>query len=345
MPEDTNTPTIKSIGDFAKHLGLSRWTVSRILNGHKGFHEETLNRVQSEMKRLNFQPNLMARSLRGAKTGLVGVCMQGMGSPILARKISSIQESLQTRGLRGMIEITSGDAEAERDVINHFLSLNVDGIIMVGSVLRESDPIFERIQEAKVLSVSVDPANPVPIPRVEVDRRMGMGLCLRHLLQKGHKRIVLLGLESDPVYGSKRIEGLKEACKTLEMSWEETFVSLVIDGEKDWSFDYGYALAQNLLQMEDPPRGVIALNDEVAVGAMQAINEWGYAVPGDFSVIGFDNLGVGEWTKPKLTSVAQNVEELVEASISVFERSKELEEGEGPHVSLVQPRMIVRGSS
>lgn len=342
MPNEMPTP--KSIGEFAKHLGLSRWTVSRILNGHKGFHEETLNRVKSEMKRLNFQPNLMARSLRGAKTGLVGVCLQGMSSPILARKISSIQESLQARGLRGMIEITSGDAEAEQEVINHFLSLNVDGIILVGSVLTPSDPVFDRINGADVMAVAVDSASPVPMPRVEVDRRMGMGLCLRHLQQRGHERFVLLGLESDPVYGAKRIEGLREVSRTLDLSWEKAFVSLANSEHEEWSFDYGYALAQDLLQMDNPPRGVIALNDEVAVGAMQAIREWGYAIPKDFSVIGFDNLGIGRWTDPKLTTVAQNVEDLVEASIKMFERSNELEEPTTA-VSLVQPRMIVRGSS
>jgi len=296
------------------------------------------------MKRLNFQPNLMARGLRGAKTGLVGVCLQGMNSPILARKIFTIQESLQARGLRGLIEITAGDADAECDVINHFLSLNVDGIIMVGSVLEADDPTFDRIKESKVMSVSVDPANPVPIPRVEVDRRMGMGLCLRHLLQRGHKRFALLGLESDPVYGAKRMEGLKEASKAFGVSWRKSFVSLSLQDEKEWSYDYGYALAQNLMQMEDPPKGVIALNDEVAVSAMQVIIEWGYSVPDEFSVIGFDNLGIGEWTKPKLTSVAQNVEELVDVSIRVLEQSS----GKAlalPEVTLVTPRMIVRGSS
>ncbi|MEM9159822.1 MAG: LacI family DNA-binding transcriptional regulator [Verrucomicrobiota bacterium] len=341
MSNESREPTINSVGDFARHLGLSRWTVSRILNGHDGVHEDTLKRVREEMKRLNFQPNMMARTLRGAKTGLVGVCLQGMSSPILAKKISCIQESLHGRGLRGVLEVTSGDADAERDVINHFLSLRVDSIILVGSVLEAGDSVFERMRSTKVSAVAIDPAHNIPIARVEVDRRMGMELCLRHLKAKRHERIGLLGLESDPVYGVKRMEGLREAAKTAGFVWDEVFVSMSLPGWAKWSFEYGYALAQELLQQAEPPRGIIALNDEVAVGAIKAIKEWGYAVPEDFSVIGFDNLDIGKWTDPPLSSIAQNVEELVAESIGLLGANSN-QRGE---VRMVAPRMIVRGSS
>lgn len=340
--EETN---IRSVGDFAKFIGLSRWTVSRILNGHAGVHEDTRRRVLAEMERLGFQPNMMARSLRGAKTGLIGVCFQEIESPILARKISKLQESLRSRSLRGVMEITSGVPAAERDIINHFLSLRVDGVILIGSKLTPKDPIFERLKKESMPVVTVDSAHDIPLPRVELDRHMAMSLCLRHLRQRGHKSFALLGLESDPVYGSRRIEGLKEAAEKSGLDWKASFRSIHIPGRVDWSYEYGFDLAQELLQLEKPPRGVIALNDRVAIGAMKGIREWGYNMPKDFSVVGFDNLDVGQWTEPALTTVGQNVGEMIEAAIKMVQDLIEGVDRSGSSVVKVQPKLVVRASS
>lgn len=337
---------IRSVGDFAKHLGLSRWTVSRILNGHTGVHEDTRRRVMDEMNRIGFQPNMMARSLKGAKTGLIGICFQEIESPILARKISSLQESLRARGLRGVMEITSGVPGAERDIINHFFSLRVDGVILIGSELSPTDPIIRRLAAESMPVVTVDAAYDIPLPKIELDRRSAMLLALRHLQQRGYKNFALLGLESDPVYGARRIEGLKAAAAKLGIDWETSFLSLKDTGRKMWSYQYGFDLAQELLQLENPPRGVIALNDRVAIGAMKAIREWGYDIPKDFSVVGFDNLDIGQWTEPALTTVGQNVGELIEEAIRCIQNLIESPvTPNDPPVVLVQPKLIVRASS
>ncbi len=345
MSDSPEAPSFRSVGDFASFLGLSRWTVSRILNGHGGVSEETRRRVLDEMARLNFQPNMMARSLRGAKTGLIGVCFQEIESPILARKISCLQDSLRARGLRGVMEITSGLVEAERDIIHHFVSLKVDGIILIGSKLEAGDGIFKRLFDESVPVVTVDAANPIPVARVELDRGMAMLLCLRHLQQRGHGAFALLGLASDPVYGTRRIEGLREAAAKLGMDWDSCFKSFHVKGRTDWSYGYGYALGQELLQLENPPRGVIALNDRVAIGAMKAIREWGYSIPSDFSVVGFDNLEIGQWTDPALTSIGQNVREMIEQAIKMVQTLVAAGSAAAPSLVTVQPKLIVRAST
>lgn len=341
--EETN---IRSVGDFAKHLGLSRWTVSRILNGHAGVHEDTRRRVMDEMNRIGFQPNMMARSLKGAKTGLIGVCFQEIESPILARKISCLQESLRARGLRAVMEVTSGMASAERDIINHFFSLRVDGVILIGSELSANDPILRRLVSESMPVVTVDAARDIPLPRIELDRASAMLLSLRHLQQRGYESFALLGLESDPVYGARRIVGLKSAAAKLGIDWDRSFLSLKIEDRRDWSYQYGFDLAQELLQLENPPRGVIALNDRVAIGAMKAIREWGYEIPKDFSVVGFDNLEIGQWTEPTLTTVGQNVGDLIEQSVKLIQNLIDgMESASEPTVVRVQPKLIVRASS
>lgn len=296
------------------------------------------------MERLHFQPNLMARGLRGTKTGLVGVCLQEIESPILVRKISGLQSALREQGMRGIIEIASDQPNSEQNIINHFLSLQVDGIILIGSTLEPDDLIFSRVKAEKTAVVAVDPARNIPFPRVELDRQSAMLLCLRHLLQRGRDKYALLGLESDPVYGFRRIEGLRAAARQLGISWDSAFISIKIESESDWSYSYGYQMCQELMQMESPPRGIIALNDRVAIGAIKAIREWGYSVPGDFSVVGFDNLDVGEWIDTGLTTIAQNVNKISYEAINLLTTMKDFG-GEDYPVSKVQPRLIVRGSS
>lgn len=337
---------IRSVGDFAKFLGLSRWTVSRILNGHPGVHEDTRKRVMDEMHRIGFQPNLMARSLKGAKTGLVGVCIQEIESPLLARKISCLQENLRAKGLRAVMEITSGVVEEEREIISHFSSLRVDGVILVGSELSADDPIIGRLSRESIPVVSVDPVHEVPLPVVELDRHQAMHLTLRHLHQRGHKRFAVLGLESDPVYGARRMEGLKEAASKLGLDWDSSFLSLKVDACSNWSYQYGYDLAQELLQAEEAPRALIALNDRVAIGAMKAIREWGFEVAADFAIVGFDNLEIGSWSEPALTTVGQNVEVLIGKAVEMIQSMIEVEGSLGGDVRrTVQPKLIVRASS
>ncbi|MBK1876326.1 LacI family DNA-binding transcriptional regulator [Pelagicoccus mobilis] len=337
---------IRSVGDFAKYLGLSRWTVSRILNDHPGVHEDTRKRVIEEMNRIGFQPNMMARSLKGAKTGLVGVCFQEIESPLLARKISILQESLRSRGLRAVMEITSGMVEAERDIISHFFSLRVDGVILVGSELQSDDAIFARLSRESIPVVTVDPVNDIPLPKVELDRHQAMHLTLRHLHQRGHRKFGILGLESDPVYGARRMEGLQQAAEKLGLDWESSFLALKKENCTDWSYQYGYDLAQDLLQHEDAPRALIAMNDRVAIGAMKAIREWGFEVVKDFSVIGFDNLEIGQWSEPALTTVGQNVNVLIKDAVELIQEMIDGGVAANGEISrIVQPKLIVRSSS
>ena len=113
---------ITSTKDLAEHLGLSRWTVSRVLNGHPEVKEETRRRVLDAARELGFSPNAMARGLRGGSTGLVGVCFQEIESPALAKKTAFLQQQLRAMGFQGMIELTDGDPNLEESVLRHFLS-------------------------------------------------------------------------------------------------------------------------------------------------------------------------------------------------------------------------------
>lgn len=199
---------IASTKDLADYLGLSKWTVSRVLNGHPEVKEETRQRVLEAAREHGFSPNAMARGLRGGSTGLVGVCFQKLESPALAKKTSFLQQELRSLGFQGMIELTDGDPNLEETAIRHFLSLKCDGIILVGTTLKGDNPTIQHLIKARVLIVLVDPIHKFLFSAIHLDRAGIMEHIVDHLWGGGHRQFALLGIESDLVLGQVRIEGI-----------------------------------------------------------------------------------------------------------------------------------------
>lgn len=336
---------IQSTEDLAHHLGLSRWTVSRVLNGHDGVHAKTRERVLSTIAELDFRPNAMARGLRGGKTGLIGVCFQEIESPILAKKVSTLQSLLREEGLRGVLELTSGDTRLEADIIHHFISLKVDGIILIGSTLEAEHSVFQAAREAQIPLIAVDPVHPLPVRRIILKRQYSMQLVLEHLHAQGLRQFALLGLENDAVYGQERIKGLRSAAVKLGLNYEQDFNSYVDAHVPDWSYDYGYSLGQRLVATQRGPLGVIALNDRIAIGAMQAMREAGRSIPQDYAVVGYDALEISEWSHPPLTTVSQESPALMSVAVTATKHITDRDTAGCDEVTYIKPRLIRRAST
>lgn len=337
---------IASTTALARHLGLSRWTISRVLNGHPEVKAETVLRVREAMKKLGFVPNPMARGLRGARTGTIGVCFQGFDVPIFVQKIAVLQGALRAAGFRALIELTDRDPELEREVVHHFSAVKVEGVILVGGPTR-GDPagVIRFLEERQIPTVVIDPGVPVSLPVVEVDRRAGMMSVLTHLLGLGHERFALIGVDRTIVYGASRWSGIESIIEDRGLSMEEQFIVLAEPGSGGMSYEYGRRLAERFLGMDDRPTAVVALNDQVAIGAMARFRESALKVPHDVSVVGFDNLEVSAHVSPGLTTVDQGVVNLMEAAVSVLTRQLEGLEHSGPSPVRIRPSLVIRKST
>lgn len=190
----TIQPAIQSTDALARHLGLSRWTVSRVLNEHPGVKEETRLKVQEAMLQLGFEPNRMARGLRGSRTMMIGICFQELDSPVLARKTAMLQHFLRKEGYRAIIELTGGDPLLEEAAIRHFLGIKVDGIVLVGSTLQTSQPIVRQLDAIPTPVVTVDPASNLPMTQIHLDRVWAMKMIIDHLHEAGHRRFCIVGI-------------------------------------------------------------------------------------------------------------------------------------------------------
>ena len=343
--QKTASIVIQNTSALAEHLGLSRWTISRVLNGHAGVRAKTADRVNAAMRELGFQPNPMARSLRGMRTGTIGVCFQEFESPLLAHKTAILQQMLREENFNALIELTNRNPALEEKVIRHFIANRVEGIVLVGSLQKPGDAGALRLAMGKVPTVLIDPENSLPYSEVTLDREDAMRLVLEHLYSLGHRSFAVLGIDPEDAYGSRRWRGIRNTAKTLGISLKTHVSSFFKPDYYKHDYRYGEYLADQLLCSGVLPTAVIALNDRVAMGAIKRLRAAGLEIPRDLSMVGYDNLEVADYFQPTLTTVDQHVELLMNTAREILLRSIEEGDEREPQRRQIVPVLIEREST
>lgn len=295
---------ITSITDFAKYLDLSVWTVSRAINGHADVKDTTRRRILAAMEEVGYRPNPMARGLVGGRTGMIGVCPIGFTNPILNTKIFHLQEFLRQRDLRVVLEMGLQDPKNEMRVIEDFARIRVDGIVLMYSTL-PSATVADLVEG--MACVQVDPHEPQRMPNISIDRRKAMRLLLEHLLRLQHRSFALLFGKSDPW----RWPALAEAAKDHGLDPARAF-RFAKPANADDPIEAGQLMAEAVLKWPDRPTVMMAQDDQMALGAIQALRYAGVEVPRHMSVTGFDNLTFARKLHPTLTTIDQNPAGLME---------------------------------
>lgn len=294
---------IASIVDFAKYLDLSVWTVSRAMNGHPEVKEKTRRRILAAMEEVGYRPNPLARGLGGRRTGMIGVCSIGIENPILNAKIYHLQEFLRANNLRILLELAAQNSQDELRAIEDFARLHVDGVVLMYSTLA-SETVAKLLPG--VACVQVDPHQPQSIPNISIDRRKAMRLLFEHLLRLEHRSFALLFAKTDPW----RWPSLVEVARDHGLDPEKIF--RFVDAPKVSSaIEAGQLMTEELLKWRQRPTAIIARDDRMALGVLQALRHAGLEVPRHMSVAGFDNLDLARKLHPTLTTVEQRPAELM----------------------------------
>lgn len=312
-PEKPAGPIV-SVADFARHLDLSAWTVSRAINGHPEVNEKTRERIRAAMQELGFRPNPLARGLRGRGTNLIGVSFIGMRSPIMNTKLFHLQERLRDHQLRCVLELTERDPVVEARVVDDLLRLHVDGLVLCYSNLGANEGPHLK---ARTPCVHVDPLRPQAGPSVSLDRRRAMQLLMEHLLAHGHRRFGLLGIGREDAW---RWPALLEIARAQRLDPEKTFLHFGADAPPEKSLPAGGEMALAAFRHSPRPTALICVNDLVALGAIHALHNAGASVPRDVSVTGFDNLDLGRHLHPTLTTIEQNPPALMQHAVDILVR-------------------------
>ncbi|GHC09917.1 LacI family DNA-binding transcriptional regulator [Cerasicoccus arenae] len=335
---------ILSAADLARHLNISQWSISRAINGHKDVSEDTRERVRKAMEEYGFQPNLYARGLRGRETGMIGVCFPRHGVPIIGQKISELQMFLKEKNYRCLFESTMNRADVEANAVKDFLNLKVEGIVTIQSQLMPADlsPLLEKKDTPCVM---IDPVQEGHIcPSVSLDRHKAMALLMGHLWELGHRRFALMGFGPRDGW---RWPPLVDFAAKHGLSADEVFVSLPKKKADDSFVVAGVELTEQLLQMKpaERPMALICLDDLVALGVVQSLHRAGYSVPNDFSVTGFNNQDIAQCLFPRLTTIDQHPELLMEQVSSLLISQIKNCGGEDADTVLVEPQLVVGEST
>ena len=310
--------SIQSTAELARHLGLSRWSVSRAINGQDGISSETAEQVRAAMAKFDFTPSPHARGLRGRRTGVIGVCFRELETRVTIQKIGRIQRLLSRAGYRPLFEFAEMDQQMGLPVIRHFIAMRVEAVLLVDMPLTGPAADWEKMLRKNAVPVAT--LEPLGVPThnsVHLDREDAMQRVTEQLLKLGHERFALLGISRQFPLGRPRVDGVMRARTAHGLDAR----SAVIIDQPEHRYDglrYGHELAERLLATARRPTALLALNDEVAAGALWRLQRAGLQCPRDFSLFGFDNLILSEQTAPSLCTVDHNVEDVASASVEML---------------------------
>lgn len=322
------------MADVARLAGVSQQTVSRVVNGSASLRPATRRRVQEAIDQLGYRPNSAARALVRGRTGIVGVI--GTGSAHFGP--TSIQRSIETAAReRGLLASTVALAALTRDLLDdsveHLRRQGVEGIILIAG---QDDALeLARSRTVGVPIVLVEGDLTRARRTVGVDQVAGARMAVRHLLELGHREIVHLAGPPDWAEARARRNGWR-----AEMAEAGLRPAEPVHG--DWSAAFGHDTGRRVV--DDPAvTAVFAANDQIAMGLLLALHEAGRRVPGDVSVVGFDDQPEAAYLLPPLTTVRQDFAELGARAVEAISSAIAGADVEPP--SLLTPELVVRRST
>ena len=328
-------PRPPAMSDVARLAGVSHQTVSRVLNDHPSVRDETRRRVLDAIAASGYRRNTAARALVTRRTGTIGVVTSGSALFGPTSTLIAIENAARDAGrFVSVATVARWEGEAMRRALEHFLDQGVDGVVVVAGHDDAVDAVRRFASPVPVVMVG-PPAMAGPGPRsVAVDQYAGARAAVRHLLDLGHRHVAHVAGPANWLDARRRLSGWEDE---LRASGVEP--GAAVPG--DWSADSGYH-AGRLLIAEGLPTAVFAANDQLALGLLHALAEAGVRVPGDISVVGFDDVDGAAHFVPPLTTVRQGFRELGTRCLGVL---LDLIEGGDPHADTVQPELVVRESS
>jgi LacI family transcriptional regulator len=324
-----------TIGDVAAQAGVSIATVSKVINGRYGVAPATLDRVQAVIDELGYESSLVARSLRSRRTNVLGIVVADI-EPFSAELLKGAGAAIRERGYELIVYSGSGHGKDhsgwERRYISRLGGTLTDGIILVTPTVVDVDD--------STPVVAVDPhTGPSRLPSVHSDNLAGAITATRHLLQLGHRRIGFLAGRPDLESARQREQGYRQALADAGIAVDPNLIRV-----GDYELEMSQKPARQLLTLDDRPTAVFAANDLSAMQTMHVARTLGLDIPGDVSVVGFDNIPESALIEPPLTTIDQSIQEMGRRAVELLIDVIEGETGRAQQVTL-PTRLVVRQSS
>jgi LacI family transcriptional regulator len=307
------------LSDIARATGFSVPTVSRVLTQSKyPVSPDTRRIILEAAEAMGYRPNLSARSLRTDRSATIGIIVDDLLSPFTPPIVRGIQDHLYKHDYLSLIVNSDWNPALEQEAIRTLVSRPVDGIIFVeyshlavnDSLGQSEKPhVFVHRLFGTLIKNSIIP-----------DDVYGASLAVRHLVSLGHRRIAYINGPENWHNSRMRYHGYRNELAANGILFDP---ALAVPG--DWEFEGGYRAAQSLLDMDQRPTAIFSANDQMALGAIHAIQDSGLNVPQDIAVVGYDNRDFTRIMRPRITTVSMPVYEMGRAAAELL--LKQIAEG------------------
>ena len=327
-----NRPTME---DVAERASVSRALVSLVMNNSPQVSDTKRRAVLRAAQELGYRPNLMARILAQQRTHTIGVLVDDLRNPFFGEVVDGIEAEAEEHDLRVLILNGRRDARRELDAVETFLQLRVEGMALVGARLSDGD--MARVGTATPCVIVAGGTVHPGTDTVGTDDRRGAELAVEHLAALGHTRIVHMD-GGNNVSADRRRAGYESGMQAAGIG---EFIDVRPAGDNEAA---ALAVVDALLAEEDPPSAIFAFNDLLAAGALNRLADAGMAVPGDVSLVGFDNTFISALRHLSLTTV--NQPKLAMGRLAVGTLLERRSDGSGEPVRhTLKPELVVRGTT
>ena len=331
-----------TLDEVARVAGVSRATVSRVVNGSPKVSPEVRRSVERAIDRLGYVPNRAARSLVTRRSESIAVVITEpagrlFSDPFFPRVIRGVSTALAARDLQ-LILLMPDDAQEERRSMRYLTEGHVDGVILVS--LHGDDPMPGELAARRIPLVIIGrPPLGVDVDHVDADNRGGARVATLHLIDGGRRTVATIGGTQDMVAGQDRLAGYRDALTERGVGVDPDLIEV-----GDFTHEGGTAAMERLLARRPDLDAVFCASDLMAVAALGVIQGSGRQVPDDIAIVGYDDAPIATTTRPPLTSVRQPVEEMGREMVDLLVGSMGRSERVARRVILAT-RLIKRASS
>ncbi|MEJ2732073.1 MAG: LacI family DNA-binding transcriptional regulator [Anaerolineae bacterium] len=333
------SPTLEEI---AKLAGVSRSTVSRVVNEHPNVRAEVRERVWEVIDKTGYQPYAAARSLATRRSHIVGVIIPEavttlFTDPFFSHLLGSVTQTCNAKRYDLMLSLfnhPAGQKEMYRRVVR---SGHLDGVVVAHT--RVDDSLIARLLEDKVPFVMVGRHRDERVHYVDMDNVAAARMAVEHLIRQGHRRVATITGPLDMTSGEDRLVGYRQALEAHRLPMDD---DLIVEG--DFTEASGMAAARRLLSLS--ATAIFAASDVMAVGALKALREAGARVPQDVALVGFDDVPLAAAVEPALTTVRQPIEQMgsMAADLLLNLLENPPDEQAPAHRIVLPGKLVIRGS-
>ena len=289
--------------EVAQRARVSVAVVSYVVNdGPRPVSPETRHKVERAIEELGYYPNELARSLSRQQTAIIGLIIPSLVNPVYAEIADSLTRYCAARGYRVILGSSGRHHQTEVEFAKSLRAKRVDGVVIIPS--ESPEEILKPLQQAHIPTVVLE--HDLPNTHcIAIDDLLGGQLATQHLLSLGHRRIAMIRRKPTSSLSHLRFVAFQQMLQEASIQPDPDLVIESAAGQAN-----GYASMQRLLTLSQPPTAVFAHNDVLAMGALSAIHQAGLAVPGDISIVGYDDTISSAYLNPPLTTVKLPISEM-----------------------------------